>query len=241
MTADGNGDSIDTGRPFAGPVTRVEFFFDPMCPWAYQTSVWIRDVRTRRALDISWRFFSLEEINRPEGKRHPWERPIGYGWTPMRVAAWLRRIDMDLCDRWYAVAGRALHVDARRPYEADVARQLLAEIGAPADTWDVALADPTTHDDVLADHRHAVEVHAGFGVPIIVFPEGRPLFGPVVVPAPTGAEADRLWDLCATYATVPGLYELKTPKSWADLDLIATAFEPCFRAREWQSIQTPAP
>ena len=66
MAAHGNGDTMkgDTAM-------RVEFFFDPMCPWAYQTSVWIRDVRTRRALDIVWRFLSLEEINRPDGKRHP--------------------------------------------------------------------------------------------------------------------------------------------------------------------------
>ncbi|MCB0980722.1 MAG: hypothetical protein KDB17_08730, partial [Ilumatobacter sp.] len=59
----------------------VEFFHDPMCPWAYQTSVWIRRVRAAVGMDITWRFFSLEEINRPEGKRHPWERPLAYGWT----------------------------------------------------------------------------------------------------------------------------------------------------------------
>ena len=94
--------------------TAIEFFFDPMCPWAYQTSVWIRDVRSQIGLDITWRFFSLEEINRPEGKRHPWERRLAYGWTPMRVAAWLRRDDMALCDRWYEACGRALHVEGRR-------------------------------------------------------------------------------------------------------------------------------
>ena len=100
---------------------QVGFYFDIMCPWAYQTSVWIRDVRRQTGLAIDWRFFSLEEINRPEGKRHPWERSIAYGWTPMRVAAWLRRIDMSLCDRWYEACGRALHVEGRRFYERDVA------------------------------------------------------------------------------------------------------------------------
>ncbi|HEY4609455.1 MAG TPA: hypothetical protein VIH06_09630, partial [Ilumatobacteraceae bacterium] len=126
--------------------TEIEFYFDPMCPWAYQTSVWIRDVRSQLDLDIHWRFFSLKEINRPEGKRHPWERPIAYGWTPMRVAAWLRRIDMELCGRWYEACGRALHVDGRRFYERDVAVDLLQSIGAPPNAWDDALADETTHD-----------------------------------------------------------------------------------------------
>ena len=67
----------------------VEFWFDPMCPYAYQTSIWIRRVREQVPMQITWRFFSLEEINRPEGKKHPWEREISYGWTPMRIAAWL--------------------------------------------------------------------------------------------------------------------------------------------------------
>ncbi len=224
----------------AATTTRVEFFFDPMCPYAYQTSVWIRDVRTRRPLDIEWRFFSLEEVNRPAGKRHPWERTIAYGWTPMRVAAWLRRIDMALCDRWYEACGRALHVEGRRPYDVAVAAELLSTIGAPPEAWDAALGDATTHDDVLADHRDAVARHGGFGVPILVLPSGKAVFGPVVVPAPTGAAADRLWDLTEAYASIDGLYELKTPKTDADLASIGDAFEPYLTAREWQTIETPA-
>ncbi len=219
----------------------IEFFFDPMCPYAYQTSVWIRDVRRRKSIEIAWRFFSLEEINRPDGKRHPWERPLAYGWTPMRVGAWLRRKDMNLCDRWYETCGAALHVDGRRFYDPDVARELLAGIDVPPGSWDEALADPTTHDDVLADHRDAVDTYGGFGVPIIVMPNGRALFGPVVVPAPTGDEADRLWQLCVDYATFDRLYEIKTPKTAADQAMIGNAFEPYLRGREWATIESPAP
>jgi 2-hydroxychromene-2-carboxylate isomerase len=224
-----------------GDVTHIEFFFDPMCPWAYQTSVWIRRVREATGLGITWRFFSLEEVNRPEGKRHPWERPLAYGWTPMRVAAWLRRIDMHLCDRWYEVTGRALHVDGRRFYDREVALDLLAEIGAPASAWDDALADPTTHDDVRADHEDAVTRHGGFGVPIIVLPTGKAIFGPVVVPPPDGDDALRLWRLTLDYASIPGLFELKTPKTSTDLAKIATSFAPYLSAREWRTIQNPAP
>lgn len=222
-------------------MTHVEFFFDPMCPWAYQTSIWIRRVRAQIGLDITWRFFSLEEINRPEGKRHPWERPIAYGWTPMRVAAWLRRIDMGLCDRWYEAAGRALHEEGRRPYEQAVAEALLAGIGAPDGTWEAALADPTTHLDVKADHDLAANQFGAFGVPIMVIDGGRPVFGPVVVPAPEGEEALRLWRFTCEYTTIPGLYELKTPKTRGDLTAIAQAFTPYLGARQWQTIENPAP
>lgn len=221
--------------------TEIEFYFDPMCPWAYQTSVWIRDVRSQIDLDIRWRFFSLEEINRPEGKRHPWERPLAYGWTPMRVAAWLRRIDMSLCDRWYEACGRALHVEGRRFYDRDVAVELLLSIGAPSTAWDDAVADATTHDDVHTDHDRAVTSYGAFGVPIIVFPNQRAIFGPVVVPAPSGAEALKLWEMCNTYSEFGGLFEIKTPKTPADLRMIAHEFEPYFNTRQWSTIQNPAP
>ncbi len=222
-------------------VDAIEFFFDPICPYAYQTSAWIRDVRSRRTLDITWRFFSLEEVNRPDGKRHPWERPLAYGWTPMRVAAWLRRIDMAWCDRWYEICGRAPHVDGRRFYDRAVALELLAEIGAPLEAWDEAIADETTHTDVLADHQEAVDRYGAFGVPIIVFPFGKAMFGPVVCPAPSGPAADDLWDLCVAYSRIDGLYEIKTPKTSVDLDTIATAFAPYLSVREWSTIETAAP
>ena len=125
------------------PINKVDFFFDPMCPWAYQTSLWIREVRRLTGLEINWRFFSLEEVNRPEGKPHPWERPLAYGWSPLRVAARLRRRDMALCDAWYAACGKALHTDGRKPHNPEVAKELLESIGASGDDWDLALAEPS--------------------------------------------------------------------------------------------------
>ncbi len=87
---------------------QISFSFDPMCPWAYQTSLWIRNVRDAVDLDITWRFFSLEEVNRVEGKRHPWERPWSFGFGQMRVGALIRReLGNDALDRWYAAVGRA--------------------------------------------------------------------------------------------------------------------------------------
>ena len=228
------------------PVTHVDFYFDPMCPYAYQTSLWIRDVRRQTGLTIDWRFFSLEEVNRPEGKKHPWERPIGYGWSPMRVAALLRRRDPNLCDAWYLACGRALHEHGRKPHDPDTARELLVSIGASPSDWDDALADPTTHDDVKADHFHAVDTFGGFGVPIIVFPasDDRPkkaVFGPVVVPAPLGTEALDLWALTVAYTRITGLYEIKTPKTAADIVAIGRAFTPYLQGRDWESVQNPAP
>ena len=62
-----------TSRPAA-----VDFHFDVMCPYAYQTSLWMREVRDLTGLEVNWRFFSLEEVNRQDGKKHPWEREWSY-------------------------------------------------------------------------------------------------------------------------------------------------------------------
>ena len=219
----------------------IEFYFDSMCPYAYQTSRWIRDVSDATGLQIDWKFFSLEEVNRTEGAKHPWERDIAYGWTPMRVAAWLRRRDMEWCGRYYEACGHALHIEGRRPYDATVARELLAEAGLPVEAWDEALADDTTHDDVRRDHDVAVRLYGGFGVPIIIIPGGRAVFGPVVVPAPPKERAVELWELTVAYSKFPGLFELKTPKLNSDMKMIGDLFAPYLGARQWPTIMNPAP
>jgi 2-hydroxychromene-2-carboxylate isomerase len=215
--------------------TSVDYHFDVMCPYAYQTSRWMRDVRDQIGLTVNWRFFSLEEVNRIEGKKHPWERAWSYGWSMMRIGALLRRRDMRLVDAWYERAGRALHVDGHKPHEPDVARHLLAEIGVDPGLVDEAMADETTHDEVRADHQRVVDA-GGYGVPTLFFPDGQCLFGPVLVDPPTGAAAVRLWHALTGWLEFPHLYEIQRPKTPADLQLITGTFRPYLEARDWVSI-----
>jgi 2-hydroxychromene-2-carboxylate isomerase len=219
---------------------RLDFHFDVMCPWAYQTSRWIREVRVQNGLEITWKFFSLEEINRVEGKKHPWERPWSYGWSLLRLGALLRRQSMDEVDRFYATAGRALHEEGRKVHTPEGAQEVLAELGLDPTLVDAALADDTTHDEVRADHN-AVVARGGFGVPTLVFPNGATLFGPVITPAPTGKAALRLWDLTAGWAEFPHLYEIRRSKTAADFSHIEAQFDTYYRARDWKTIQNPAP
>ena len=213
----------------------VDFHFDVMCPYAYQTSKWIRQVRDRTGLAISWRFFSLEEVNRPEGKKHPWERPWSYGWSMMRIGALLRRRDMALLDAWYERAGRALHEEGHKPHDPEVARVLLAELGLDPGLVDEAIGDPTTGDEVLAEHRRVVDA-GGFGVPTLFFPDGQCLFGPVLIDPPVGDAAVRLWDAVTGWLEFPDVYELQRPKSKDDERRIVETFRPYLEARDWVSI-----
>jgi len=206
-----------------------------MCPYAYQTSRWIRDVRDQTGLVVNWRFFSLEEINRQEGKKHPWERDWSYGWSMMRIGALLRRRSMADVEAWYQRAGQALHVDGHKPHDPAVARHLLGELGFDPGLVDAAIADPTTSDEVLADHRRVVAAD-GYGVPTLFFPDGQCLFGPVLIDPPTGEAAVRLWDAVVAWTEFPHLYELQRPKTAADGRAIAEAFRPYREARDWVSI-----
>ena len=220
--------------------TSVDFHFDIMCPYAYQTSIWMREVRDRVGVDVRWKFFSLEEINRVEGKKHPWERAWSYGWSMMRIGAYLRRIDMDLLDRWYWVAGTALHVEGRKPHRPEVAAELLEQIGLDPGIVTLAIEDPTTGDEVREEHDIVVEKGA-FGVPTLVFDDGQALFGPVLIEPPRGREALRLWELVTGWLEFSHVYELQRPKRPADIESIATAFRPYLEARDWVSIQRATP
>jgi 2-hydroxychromene-2-carboxylate isomerase len=218
----------------------VDFHFDVLCPWAYQTSRWMREVRDQLDLTVNWRFFSLEEVNRVEGKRHPWEREWSYGWSILRIGALLGRLDPKHLDDWYAVTGRALHVDGMKIHEPDVARLLVEEIGLDPALVDEAIGDETTNDEVKADHDKVIAA-GGFGVPTLFFPggDGEPeqtIFGPVLIDPPTGEAALRLWDTVCGWLEFPHLYELQRPKTNEDERLIGRTFKPYMEARDWVSI-----
>ena len=213
----------------------IDFHFDVMCPYAYQTSLWIREVRAQTGLVVNWRFFSLEEANRVEGKKHPWEREWSYGWSLMRIGALLRRDSMDALDAWYAAAGRLLHVEGGKPHDPAVARQIIAELGHDPALVDAAIADPTTTDEVRAEHQRVTDA-GGYGVPTIFFADGQCLFGPVLIDPPAGAAALRLWDAVRAWTEFPLLYELQRPKTADDAAKITDKFRPYLRGRDWVSI-----
>ncbi len=221
-------------------MTSVDFHFDIMCPYAYQTSRWIRAVRDAGEVEVSWKFFSLEEVNHVDGKKHPWEREWSYGWSMMRIGAFLGRRDPALVDQWYAAAGQALHVDGHKPHRPEVAEQLLVTLGLNPAWVREAIEDPTTHDEVHADHQRVLDL-GGWGVPTLIFDDNNALFGPVLIDPPLGTDAVRLWHAVTAWLEFPHLYELQRPKRASDLESIAATFRPYFEARDWESVQKETP
>lgn len=227
-------------------VSGVEFFFDPMCPWAYRASLWIRQVRSGLGIDVTWRFFSLEETNRAEGKKHPWQRDWSYGWSQMRLGALVRRHGQDAVDRWYAATGESCFDRGEPSFTPDGQRAVLGRLGWPTDLLDRALADPSTSDEVHADHEYLTRTFGGHGVPTLVFPasdeqQTQAVFGPVVLTPPAGEAAVRLWHLVTGWREFGDLYEIRRPKTERDLATIDAEFDRYYRARPWETVQKPAP
>ena len=228
-------------RPMAEP---IQFFFDPMCPYAYQTSVWIRDVRGRIGLDITWRFFSLEEVNRVEGKKHPWERPWSFGWGQMRVGVAHPPRPRQRRAR-PLVRGRRLGVLQRRREDA---RARGARGGACARTASTRRSSsarstirPRSTTSAPTTTR-AAAAYGAHGVPTIVLASGYAVYGPVVVPAPDRRRRGRALGARAhRWQRFPHLYELRHPKTHDDLVHVAQEFRTYLTTRDWNTVENPAP
>lgn len=198
----------------------LEFFFDPVCPWAWITSRWAEEVASQRSLDIEWRFICLAMVNKAKDYNEAF--PDGYiaghgtGQKLLRVAAAIRDTDgRAAVGPFYTQVGSDLHVAGRRDeivgrWEAGFP-EYLADIGvAPAlaaaaneDRWDEVLEAET--EDALS------RVGRDVGTPIITFGDDAraSFFGPVISRIPRGDEALRLWDAIEVVARTPGMTELK--------------------------------
>lgn len=200
----------------------VEFFFDPVCPWAWITSRWVEEVASQRQLDVAWRFIALRIVN--EAKDYDRDFPKGYtevhgtGLKMLRVCAAARAAGADPAAgnaevaRLYARFGTDLHVERRRP-------EIMAayDEGFPDYLRAVGLAEPLVAaaqdpawDGVIREETEEALARTGrdVGTPIISF-DGQSFFGPVMSRVPRGADALRLWDAVWTVATFPGMAELK--------------------------------
>jgi 2-hydroxychromene-2-carboxylate isomerase len=200
----------------------LDFFFDPVCPWAWITSRWVVNVSEQRDYEVDWRFISLWMLN--EHNTQEWYTPqyrAGHylGQQGLRIGDSIRLGDDDpaAVGRWYTAIGEALHVGQQREQATADAlgwyAGLLADAGFDANHVDAA--DDETHDaHIRADTELALSrTGKDVGTPILTFHPGAEneasFFGPVISKAPRGADAVELWDAVEKLATMSGMAELK--------------------------------
>lgn len=196
----------------------LDFFFDPICPWAWITSRWVTEVQALRQYEVSWKFISLRMINEDRGYEpdSPYEKIHRAGLQGLRVASAARAKSGNAAvASFYTQLGSALHVKGRREALSDP-QQFFSEIvgaaGLPADVADSW--QDSAHDSVIRFETDLALSRTGkdVGTPILTFgpnaQNAASLFGPVISKAPRGDEALKLWDAVQVLAE-SGVAEIK--------------------------------
>ena len=195
--------------------TVADFWFDPLCPWAWIASRWILEAARVRNLDVRWHVMSLAYLNEGrEGLSDRYRELMAQAWGPVRVVIAAEQTHgADVVLPLYTALGTRFHLE-QAPKERATVEAALAEVGLPAALAD-AMDDPSW-DEVLKASHHAGMDQVGLdvGTPVIAV-EGVAFFGPVVTPAPKGEDAGRLWDGVLAVAGTPGFYELKRSRDAA--------------------------
>jgi 2-hydroxychromene-2-carboxylate isomerase len=200
-------------EPTAQETTHVDFWFDPICPWAWIASRWMLEVRQVRPVEVTWHVMSLSVLN--DGKEDLPERYrelLTTGWGPVRVliAAEQAHGPEVLLPLYTALGNRFHHEKA--PKDRETITAALAEAGLPASLADAM--DSTEYDEALrASHEEGINrVGYEVGTPVISV-NGTAVFGPVMSPIPRGEAAARLWDGVLLLSGTDGFFELKRSRT----------------------------
>ncbi len=190
----------------------AEFWFDPICPWAWMTSRWILEVTKVRPVNVKWNLFSLAHLNRDKELSDEYKSKLIKSWQTTRVIAAAQRLKGDeITLPLYTVISSRIHI-GKREVELSLFEEALSEIGLPTDLAKSA-EDESLNEIVIESHERGIKlVGNDVGTPIISV-NGTAFFGPVISPAPKGEEAGKLWDGVLGVASYPGFFEIKRSRT----------------------------
>lgn len=189
----------------------VEFWFDPVCPWAWMTSRWVEEVETVRDISVTWNVMSLAVLNSGREVDPEYAELLAKAWGPVRViVAAAARHGQQIVKPLYDEIGTRIHPGGQAYSEAVAGA--LEDLGLASDLLDAA--DSTEFDDALrSSHDRGIAlVGQDVGTPVMSV-NGTAFFGPVLTPAPKGEDAGRLWDGVLQVASYDGFYELKRSRT----------------------------
>lgn len=194
----------------------ADFWFDPLCPYAWIASRWMLEVEGVRDVEVTWRVMSLACLNQDKDVTDSYREFLKDAWQPVRVlVAAEERHGREALLPLYTALGVRIHQD-RREADRGLIVESLAEAGLDADLVE-AMDDASYDHAVTKSHREAIDqVGEEVGTPTIAI-EGAAFFGPVLSKIPRGEDAGAIWDASVALAKVPYFSELKRSRT-GDLD-----------------------
>jgi 2-hydroxychromene-2-carboxylate isomerase len=193
--------------------TQLDFWFDPLCPWAWISSRWVLEVEKVRPVTTRWHVMSLAVLNSDkEDLPEEYRQVLQEAWGPVRVCiAAEQKFGPEVLLPLYTALGNQFHHNKADRSRATI-EAALNEAGLPAELADAM--DSTEYDEaLLASHQDGMDrVGYEVGTPVISV-DGVSFFGPVVSPIPRGENAARLWDGVLLVAGTDGFFELKRSRT----------------------------